>query len=147
MPPTVPPELRACTPLFRLSSNAQRGALLVSQLRQMVKGLMERLGLDPSRFSAHSLRIGGATAAAAAGVEPSVIRCCGRWNSDIFEIYTRLTQQTAARMTRVIGSTAFDDLERGEFHCEELEALPGEFGIGDVDFESDDDDMAIDDDA
>ena len=41
----------------------------------------------------------------------------------LFEIYTRLTQQTAARMTKVIGSTAFDDLERGEFHCEELITL------------------------
>ena len=29
-------------------------------------------------------------------------------------------------MTRVIGSTAFDDLERGEFHTEELELLPSE---------------------
>ena len=81
--------------------------------------MMSSLGLDPARFGAHSLRIGGATAAAAAGVPPSVIRVMGRWNSDIFEVYTRLTQQAAARMTGVIGSTAFDDLERGGSHVEE----------------------------
>ena len=72
------------------------------------------------------MRIGGATAAAAAGVPPATIRCCGRWNSDVFEIYCRLTKQAAARMTAVIGSTAFDDMERGEFHHEELELLSSE---------------------
>jgi hypothetical protein len=98
-------------------------------VRIEVKTLMSNLGLDPARFGAHSLRIGGATAAAAAGVPPSVIRVMGRWNSDIFEIYTRLTQQAAARMTGVIGSTAFDDLERGAFHTEELELLPSEMDV------------------
>ena len=48
----------------------------------------------------------------------------GRWRSDIYEIYTRLTEQAAGRMTSVIGSTTFNDLERGEFHSEELELLP-----------------------
>ena len=99
---------------------------------------MSSLGLDPARFGAHSLRIGGATAAAAAGVPPSVIRVMGRWNSDIFEIYTRLTQQAAARMTGVIGSTPFDDLERGAFHTEELEMLPSEMDVT-PEFDGDDD--------
>ena len=58
-----------------------------------------------------------------------MIRVCGRWSSDIFEIYTRLTQQAAAHMTGVIGSTAFNDLERGEFHHEELEMLPRELEV------------------
>ena len=61
-----------------------------------LKELTILIGQDPAFFGAHSLRIGGATAAAAAGVEPAVIRVCGRWSSDIFEIYTRLTQQAAA---------------------------------------------------
>ena len=65
-----------------------------------------------------------------------------RWNSDIFEIYTRLTQQAAARMTGVIGSTPFDDLERGAFHTEEIEMLPSEMDVapeldGDDEFEED----------
>ena len=32
-------------------------------------------------------------------------------------------------MTATIGSTPFDDLERGEFHCEELELLPCELEV------------------
>jgi len=122
----VSKHLQASTPLFRLRGVGGTAALTVDKIRKEIKQLMAMLGLDPARFGAHSLRIGGATAAAAADVPPSVIRCCGRWNSDIFEIYTRLTHQAAARMTRVIGSTAFDDLERGEFHTEELELLPSE---------------------
>ena len=32
-------------------------------------------------------------------------------------------------MTGVIGSTAFHDMERGEFHTEELELLPSEMDV------------------
>ena len=61
----------------------------------MVKLVMEAAGLDPSLFGAHSLRIGGATAALAAGVSPSMIRLMGRWASDIYEIYCRMSRQSA----------------------------------------------------
>ena len=125
----VPSARAASTPLFRLRRYGVCECLRVRDVRAEVRRLMGDLGLDEARFGAHSLRIGGATAAAAAGVPPSVIRCCGRWNSDIFEIYTRVTRQAAARMTRVIGSTPFEDLEREEFHCEELELLPSELAV------------------
>ena len=134
----VPESVEHVTPLFRIRSRGTTGSLTVDQVRIEVKTLMSSLGLDPARFGAHSLRIGGATAAAAAGVPPSVIRVMGRWNSDIFEIYTRLTQQAAARMTGVIGSTPFDDLERGAFHTEELEMLPSEMDVT-PEFDGDDD--------
>ena len=125
----VPEAVEHVTPLFRVRSRGVTGSLTVDQVRIEVKTLMSNLGLDPARFGAHSLRIGGATAAAAAGVPPSVIRVMGRWNSEIFEIYTRLTQQAAAQMTSVIGSTAFHDMERGAFHTEELELLPSELDV------------------
>ena len=46
-------------------------------------------------------------------------------------------------MTRVIGSTAFTDLERGEFHAEELELLPSELAVS-AGF--DDDELDLEDD-
>ena len=91
----------------------------------MVKALMASIGADPRRFGAQSLRIGGATAALAGGVEPSVIRVCGRWSSDTAEIYMRLTRQAASRFSVLIGSTPFDDVERGCFCDEELGPLAG----------------------
>ena len=42
--------------------------LTVSQLRDGVRLMMSALGLDASLFGAHSLRVGGTTAALAAGV-------------------------------------------------------------------------------
>eukprot|EP00966_Prymnesium_polylepis_P240905 5571266-Prymnesium_polylepis.1 len=71
---------------------------------------MESIGLDPGCFGAHSLRIGGATAALAAGVHPSVT---ARWSSDVWQIYARLSKQSSLGVPKVIGSTPFDDCERG----------------------------------
>ena len=76
----------------------------------MVKKLMSGLGLDPVRFGAHSLRIGGCTAALAAGVPPAVIRITGGSASDVWLLYARLTKQAALRVSTVVGSTDFDDL-------------------------------------
>ena len=113
----VEPKHEASTPLFR-RANGQ--AIRVAEVRAMVKLLMGLLGLDSRRFGAHSLRIGGATAAMAAGVPAAAIRIAGRWASDIYEIYTRCSRQAAARLAMVIGSTSFEDLEREQFINEEL---------------------------
>ena len=93
------------------------------------------IGEDPRLFGAHSLRIGGATAALAAGIEPSTIRLMGRWSSDVYELYVRMTKQAAAGFAVKIGSTEFDDVERRAFTTEEL-VLPGEFGDFDLDEEA-----------
>ena len=108
---------RARTPLFR---DASRAALTVHGVRRMVKLLMARLGLDPALFGAHSLRIGGATAGLAAGLSAPALRAAGRWSSDIYLLYTRASRQAVQQISVVIGSTPFEDLERGQFVDEEL---------------------------
>jgi hypothetical protein len=45
--------------------------------------------LFPSSYAGHSLRSGGATSLAEAGVDPSVIQAVGRWSSPAFRIYIR----------------------------------------------------------
>ena len=60
----VPASEAASTPLFRRLGRC----ITVREIRGMVQRLMACLGLDPRRFGAHSLRIGGATAALAAGM-------------------------------------------------------------------------------
>jgi hypothetical protein len=113
----------ATTPLFRRFG----AAITVRQLRACVKSLMGLLGLDHRRFGAHSLRIGGATAALAGNVSPSAIRAAGRWSSDVYIIYTRATRQAAVSVSMVIGSTLFEDTERGVHFCdEELMLVPEE---------------------
>ena len=85
----------------------------------MVKAMMASIGLDPARFGAHSLRIGGATAALAAGLSPAAIRAAGRWASDVYMLYTRCNMQASQRLATVIGSTAFEDLQRGVHFADE----------------------------
>ena len=50
-------------------------------MRRAVKAGAMRLGVDPTKFSLHSLRIGGACALRAAGAPLSVILFMGRWKS------------------------------------------------------------------
>ena len=61
--------------------------------------------------------------AGAAGVPAAAIRIAGRWASDIYVIYCRCSRQSAARMATVIGSTDFEDIERGTTFCDE-ELMP-----------------------
>ena len=125
-------EQRSSTPLFREQGTT---AFTVGRVREMVKLLMASVGCDPRHFGAHSLRIGGATAALSAGIEPAVIRTMGRWSSEIYEIYMRLTRETATRLSSTIASTPFHDLERGF----ETEALDEAAEIPEYEFDFDDD--------
>ena len=99
--------------------------LTVDQLRDLVKALMQSIGLDPARYGAHSLRIGGATAALAAGVSPQLIRLMGRWSSDIYQIYCRMSMQAALGVGVSICSAVVDTVEQG-FHEEHFELQSSE---------------------
>ena len=50
---------------------------------------MQTAGLDAHAFSGHSLRIGAATTAAAAGLPDWLIKAMGRWKSDAYLRYVR----------------------------------------------------------
>jgi hypothetical protein len=134
----VSEEERESTPLFR-HGRGKRLAFTVAQVRDAVKRVMRAAGQDPSRFGAHSLRIGGATAALAADVSPSLIRLMGRWASDIYEIYTRVSREAVVRMSVMVASTPFHDVERG-FVSEELETVAGEVMLADADLDMPDED-------
>ena len=82
--------------------------------------------IESSKFrSSSAIRIGGATAALAAGVSPQLIRLMGRWSSDIYEIYCRMSLQAALGVGRSIASQRVDSFEGG-FRTESLEMLPHE---------------------
>ena len=141
----VPESEKATTPLFRTRLGGSAAPLRVPQVRAVIRALMSSIGLDPRLYGAHSLRIGGATAALAAGIHPAQIRLLGRWNSDLWEIYTRATLELASSVATAIGSTPFHDIESG-FHTERLEtlqeeaAVAPEFGADDEDGMSSDED-------
>ena len=55
-------------------------------------------------FTAHSLRVGGATAAMAAGIAPETIKMLGRWDSGAYKVYCRMSRQAAMRLSHMVAS-------------------------------------------
>lgn len=66
--------------------------LSYATLSKAIKLVAQQMGLDPSRYRTHSLRIGGASMLAAAQVPDYVIQKLGRWKSLAFLEYIRLGQ-------------------------------------------------------
>ena len=52
-----------------------------NSVRQSLRTALTNIGLNPDRFGTHSLRAGGATAAAIAGVPDELIQLQGRWRT------------------------------------------------------------------
>ena len=51
-------------------------------MRELFLAKWKELGFDPSQFGLHSLRAGGATTAANAGVPDRLFKRHGRWRSE-----------------------------------------------------------------
>ena len=60
----------------------QSGKLGYSTLRELFKKKLVELGYPAEQFGLHSLRAGGATAAANAGIQDRLFKRHGRWKSD-----------------------------------------------------------------
>lgn len=76
-------------PLFRgivHSKNGEHlraaGGLSYTRMRELFLKKIVKLGFDPKPFGLHSLRAGGATAAANAGVPDRLFKRHGRWRSE-----------------------------------------------------------------
>ena len=63
------------------------GHLASTSPSHILRKALERIGVDPAPYGSHSLRKGGATAAAAAGVEERLIKWHGNWKSDCVHLY------------------------------------------------------------
>ena len=105
----VPAAVAARTPLFR---DPQSNRILqVSFVRTKLRACMTAIGRDGSKYGAHSLRIGGATALAFLQVPGDMIQAAGRWHSGAYMRYLRETRDNAVgTLTRLAGADT-DDLE------------------------------------
>lgn len=66
-------------------------SLSAASLNSALKAMAAQFNFNVARVSSHSLRIGGASALAAAGLPDYVIKSMGRWKSDAFLGYIRST--------------------------------------------------------
>jgi hypothetical protein len=110
-----------------LLCHASGKSITTEEVRCMVRRVMAAAGRDPKVYGGHSLRIGGATAAHAANIPPSLIRLMGRWSSDIYEIYCRMSLESALGVGQAIASAQVTPTAEA-FHDENLEMLPSEVG-------------------
>ena len=90
-------------PLFRLRD----GCYLTKEVFiTRVREALSVLGYDEESYAGHSFRIGAATTAAEQGVEDSIIKMLGCWESSAFQRYVRASHQSLAAMsTRLVTPT------------------------------------------
>ena len=85
--------------LFKDGSPLTR-ARFVSALRSA----LAESGFDPSLYAGHSFRVGAATTAALRGLQDSLIKTLGRWNSSAYMVYIRTPQSTLASVAKSLVS-------------------------------------------
>ena len=90
-------------PFFRFTDGAP---LTPWRFNLALKSIISNLGLNPDRFSSHSLRAGSATDAAASGLPGVVIKNMGHWSSDAYSRYVRLPPQYYAALSKHLASSS-----------------------------------------
>ena len=86
-------------PLFVLSMDP-----LQCLVRQDITVLLNRCLPSLTNVNTHSFRIGGASAAAAAGIADSQIRILGRWSSNVYQRYLHLSDDTVRNLCEAVAS-------------------------------------------
>ncbi|KAG5175356.1 hypothetical protein JKP88DRAFT_153337, partial [Tribonema minus] len=78
----LPAAATAQHPLMSVATRAGGiGALKRREAELLIRSLAMRQGLDPRQYGTHSMRVGGATTLAHAGVPGRLIQAAGRWRS------------------------------------------------------------------
>ncbi len=80
-------------PLFRCQDGSP---LTRDSFVQRVKQTLKKAGFDSSQYVGHSFRIGAATKAAACGIQDSLIKTLGRWESSAYLAYVKIPRETLA---------------------------------------------------
>jgi len=80
--------------VFKDGSYLTRDRLIVYTHR-----VLSSAGMATKGYSGHSFRIGAATTAALAGVEDSIIKMLGRWESSAYQRYLRMPRDSLAAIS------------------------------------------------
>jgi hypothetical protein len=89
-------KLRSDEPLF---VGADGRPMTVAQMVGTFRAAARTVGMAEGDVTGHSGRIGGATDHFAEETPPAVLQICGRWDSDLWQIYTRQCIEQTLRYT------------------------------------------------
>ncbi|KDO19806.1 hypothetical protein SPRG_14668 [Saprolegnia parasitica CBS 223.65] len=81
-----------------LAPDGTRVAINESQVKALLRDTARRMDKDPSAYSTHSLRSGGATALFKGGATDLAIQKFGRWRSDAFKSYAHIDDVEIAQL-------------------------------------------------
>ena len=86
-------QVPASAPLFsvRASDSESVQAITYPQFSRFLARSLQAIGADPSEFSPHSFRRGGATFAFDCGLPAELIKLQGDWRSDAYLVYLEMT--------------------------------------------------------
>ena len=65
-----------------------------------VRAALLSYGMDVSKYSGYSFRIGAATAVSAMGVEDSMMKTLGWWQSSAYQSYVRIPRNSLAAVSK-----------------------------------------------
>ena len=67
-----------------------------------VKAGLDKAGIDSNKYSGHSFQIGAATTAAQNGMEDSIIKTLGRWESLAYLRYVKIPRKQLADYSSIL---------------------------------------------
>jgi hypothetical protein len=90
-------------PVFAFNTVTGLKHMTYTDFTASLRNTLHKLGMNPSQYSGHSLRRGGATFALQSGVSGEVIKLLGDWRSDAYQTYLdlSLSHRTQALSTLV----------------------------------------------
>ena len=89
-------------PLFQFADGRP---LTRTRFVEKVREALRAAGVNEQDYCSHSFRIGAATTAAANGVEDSIIKTLGRWESTAYLQYVRIPREQLVGYSRVLGTS------------------------------------------
>ena len=91
----------AAGPLFTFAD----GSFLTRQrFVDMVRAALQKAGVNQHQYCGHSYRIGAATTAAKKGLEDSIIKTLGRWESMAYFQYVKIPREQLAGYAKLLAS-------------------------------------------
>jgi len=84
-------------PFFQFSNG---NVLTRERFVTAVRSALAATGFNSSHYAGHSFRIGAATTAAQRGIQDSLIKTLGRWESSAYTVYIRTPRETLCSVAR-----------------------------------------------
>ena len=89
-------------PLFQFKDGRP---LTRDRLISNVRVALDSLGIVSEHYSGHSFRIGAATTAAECGLQDSMIKALGRWESSAYQVYVRTPKDHLASISKTLAKS------------------------------------------